>query len=68
MLEQKYGLCYSYHPKDYSTMTHHIEQLLIIDPKQLSAEWQHKRVTMLDDMIDVAGFFTEYIENYHIKK
>ena len=68
MFEQKYGLCYSYHPTDFALMTQHIERLLGTDPGQLSEEWQHKRATMLGDMIDVASFFTEYIENFPIRK
>lgn len=63
-LEQKYDLCYAYHPDDFDKLYAHLEQLLAKDPKVLRQEWQEKRQRFLDDYIDVTSFFTWFIENY----
>ena len=61
-LEQKYGLCYAYHPNDFEKFYDHIDRLL----KQpgLKEEWMKKRQKFLSDKIDPTSFFTWFIENY----
>ena len=61
-LEQKYGLCYAYHPDDFEKLYEHIERLLKLP--DLKEEWMKKREKFLQDKIDVSAFFTWYIENY----
>ena len=63
-LEQKYGLCYAYHPDDFDQLYSHLERLLSNNPEALRQEWQEKRQRFLDDHIDVTAFFTWFIENY----
>lgn len=63
-LENQYGLCYAYHPKDFSQMFEHVKTLLERTPKDLSQEWQEKKNRFLGDQIDVTAFFTWFIENY----
>ena len=61
-LEEKYGLCYAYHPKDFEQLCKHLEDLLT--RKDLKEEWSKKRVIFLQDKIDVTSFFVWFIENY----
>jgi hypothetical protein len=65
-MEQKYGLCYAYHPDDFERLYNHVEQLLKREPEELRQEWQQKRQRFLVQHIDVTAFFTEYIENWSI--
>lgn len=64
MLEQRYGLCYAYHPDDFDQMYEHVKSLLEQNPDELHAEWKEKRERFLDEHIDVTDFFTQFIENY----
>lgn len=61
-LENKYDLCYSYHPKEFDKFYKHISDLLV--EKELKQEWQAKRNKMLNDKIDVTAFLVWFIENY----
>lgn len=61
-LEQKYGLCYAYHPDDFEKFYEHIERLL--KQPDLKEEWMKKRKKFLQEKIDVSAFFTWFIENY----
>lgn len=61
-IEQKYGLCYSYHPDDFEKFYKHIERLL--KQPDLKEEWRKKRKKYLSEKIDVSAFFTWFIENY----
>ena len=68
MLEQKYGLCYAYTPAHFWDMLQHIEVLLAHEPEELKAEWQAKRQSLLNDMMDPTEFFVEYIEQNRWRK
>lgn len=61
-LEQKYGLCYAYHPDDFEKFYNHIERLL--KQPDLKKEWMKKRDRFLSEKMDVSAFFTWFIENY----
>lgn len=61
-LEQKYGLCYAYHPNDFEAFYQHIEQLL--NTPNLKDEWQKKKKKFLQEKIDPTAFFVWFIENY----
>ncbi len=61
-LEQRYGLCYAYHPDDFEKFYNHIEALL--NQPNLREEWKKKREIFLKEKIDVSAFFTWYVENY----
>lgn len=61
-LEQKFGLCYAYHPNDFEKFYEHIERLL--KQPDLKDEWIKKRDRFLQEKIDVSAFFTWFIENY----
>lgn len=63
-LENRYGLCYAYHPDDFDRMCEHVKSLLERNPDELREEWWEKRKRFLDDHIDVTDFFTQFIENY----
>lgn len=65
MLEQKYGLCYAYHPTQFKDMYNHIEHLLARRPDELKNEWQIKRHRLLADMTDPTDFFINYIEKHY---
>lgn len=61
-LEQKYGLCYAYHPDSFEQFYEHIERLL--KQPDLKKIWMEKREKFLSEKIDVSSFFTWFIENY----
>lgn len=61
-LEQKYGLCYAYHPKDFEQLYAHLERLL--EQPDLKEEWARKLKHFLENHIDVTSFFTWFISNY----
>ena len=61
-LEQKYGLCYAYHPKEFEKFYNHIEALL--NQPNLKEEWKKKREIFLKEKMDVSAFFTWFTENY----
>ena len=61
-LEYKYGLCYSFLPKDFDLLFAKIKALL--DTPAIRKEWKKKRERFLSDKIDVSAFFTWFIENY----
>lgn len=61
-LEQKYGLCYAYHPAYFENFLEHVGRLL--KQPDLKDEWMRKREKFLQDKIDVTAFFTWFIENY----
>lgn len=63
-MEQKYGLCYAFHPRDFEKMYSHVEKLLQRPPIELCHEWQEKRNRFIKEHIDVTAFFTWFIENY----
>lgn len=62
MLEEKYGLCYSYQPLEFEKMCSKIQTLLEKD--RLKEEWNKKREKFLSDMIDPTYFLVWFIENY----
>lgn len=61
-LEQKYGLCYAYHPDDFSKFYNHIKMLL--EQSNLASEWKAKSIKYLQDKIDPVAFFVWFIENF----
>lgn len=61
-LEQKYGLCYAYHPDDFDKFYDHVKRLL--EDEHTKEEWAEKRKKFLADKIDVTAFFTWFIDNY----
>lgn len=61
-LEEKYGLCYAYHPVDFEKFYAHAERL--ITQPDVIEEWSRKREKFITDKIDVSAFFTWFIENY----
>ena len=61
-LEQRYGLCYSFLPQQTEAFFAKINELLSLP--NLKEEWQSRRQKMLSEKIDVAAFFTWFIENY----
>ncbi len=61
-LEKKYGLCYSYHPKDFDNLISKLRELL--EKKNIKNEWHKKRDSMLREKIDVSKFLTWFIECY----
>lgn len=61
-LENKYGLCYSYHPVDFDKMIHKIEELLLV--QDLQSKFQQRRQKMLTEKIDVTAFMVWFLENY----
>lgn len=61
-LQQKYGLCYAYHPNDFDKFYAHVKRLL--EDEHTKEEWAEKKARFLADKIDVTAFFTWFIENY----
>lgn len=61
-LEDKYGLCYSYQPSEFTRFYEHVRCLL--ESTETQRIWQKKRKRFLEDKIDVSAFFTWFIENY----
>ena len=61
-LEQKYGLCYAYHPDDFDKFYAHVKRLL--EDEHTKEKWAEKRTRLLSDKIDVTAFFIWFIENY----
>lgn len=61
-LEQNYGLCYSFLPEDFDNMLTRIDELLAMP--DIKAEWQKRRLRMLQDKIDVTAFLAWLVEDY----
>jgi uncharacterized protein len=61
-LENKYELCYSFHPRDFDKMLNKIQELL--EKSTLDTEFQARRQKMLSEKIDVTAFMVWFIENY----
>ena len=61
-LEEKYGLCYSFQPTDFSQFFEKTKELLV--QPDLDRIWQEKRKKFLSDKIDVTAFMVWFIENY----
>lgn len=61
-IEYKYDLCYAYKPENFDQMLLKAEELL--KRKNLKEEWNLKRVSMLNEKIDVTGFLVWLIEGY----
>lgn len=62
MLEEKYNLCYSYHPSEFEKMYSKISDLL--HNSNLKVEWNKKKERFLGDSIDPTSFVVWFIENY----
>jgi uncharacterized protein len=60
--EHKYELTYGFLPEQTERMFAKIDELLSMP--DLKAEWQRRRLKMLEDKIDVTAFFIWLIENY----
>lgn len=59
-LEEDYGLIYN-----YSDSKEAIEKSIeLINQKGIKQKWQDRRTTLIKNKIDVASFFTWFIENY----
>ena len=61
-LEQKYGLTYGIPSSDPQRLYDQVEKLLAMP--DLAEVFQQRRQKMLSEKIDVAAFFTWFIENY----
>jgi uncharacterized protein len=61
-LEEKYGLCYSFLPGDFNKMLLKMDELLTMN--DLKENWQLRRKKLLEDKIDVTGFFAWFVENF----
>jgi predicted glycosyltransferase len=61
-LEQKYGLCYAFLPGNFEEMLKKMDELLAF--KNLKAEWQKRKMRMLEEKMDVTAFLVWFVENY----
>jgi len=59
-LEQEYGLLYCFQQADKAL----VKALELIRQPDLKEHWAVKRERLLNDKIDVAQFFTSFLENY----
>jgi predicted glycosyltransferase len=60
-LEKKYQLCFSFQPSEFDKLLRKMAELLSWpDLKQM---WQQRRLTMLQDKIDVTAFMIWFVEN-----
>lgn len=67
MLENKYDLCYSFHPSEFNLMVAKMKELL--NDSHLKSKWQIKKETFINDCIDPTSFLCWFIENWpHSKK
>jgi hypothetical protein len=62
MLEEKYGLCYSYQPSEFDVLCLKIKELL--KNNSLKEEWSQRRERFLLDSINPTTFLVWFIENY----
>jgi len=60
--QYKYGLTYGFQPTQSEEMFRKIFEL--ISMPSLKAEWQRRRIRMLEDKIDVTAFFVWFVENW----
>lgn len=61
LLQNKYGLLYSYY--DESELLSKVDELLL-DINDTKKQWEEKRETFLEDMDDVTGFIVNMVENH----
>ncbi len=62
MLEDKYGLCYSYQPTEFEMMISKMNSLLT--NSNLKNEWSEKRIRFLKESINPTLFLIWFIEKY----
>jgi predicted glycosyltransferase len=62
LLEDKYGLCYSYLPTEFEKMILKME--LLLRNHNLKNDWRKKRLKFLEDNINPTLFLVWFIENY----
>ncbi|HNX65237.1 MAG TPA: DUF354 domain-containing protein [Bacteroidales bacterium] len=65
-MEKKYGLTYSFLPKNFQELIIKAEEL--INMPDLKTEWGKRRDAMLKDKIDVTSFMVDLVENFPTKK
>jgi predicted glycosyltransferase len=61
-IEQKYGLCYSYLPEEFSEFKAKIKDLLSND--NLKEEWAKRKAKLLEENINVTDFWTWFVASY----
>lgn len=61
-MENKWKLCFSYHPEDFNKMLIKIEELLEI--KDLKSEWSRRLQQFIQHKIDLTPFLVWFVENY----
>jgi len=61
-LEQKYDLCYSYHPNEFDLYISKVLEL--VQNKNLKQIWKAKTEKLFIEKIDVTAFLIWFIENY----
>lgn len=61
-LEERYGLCYAFLPADFDKLLLKMDELLAMP--DLKEDWKIRRMQLMEDKIDVTGFFTWFIGNY----
>jgi predicted glycosyltransferase len=61
-LEEKYGLCFAYHPSNFDLFYNHI--IRILENNTTIGDWYEKKMKFFDDKIDVTAFYIWFIEHY----
>ena len=61
-LEETFNLCYSFSPQKFPALVEKLKVLMAMP--DLKKEWQERREKMLQQKIDVTGFWLWFIENY----
>ena len=62
-LEQKYGLCYSYHPDQYEDFFKHIQS--VVENENTKMEWKEKLTKFHKDKIDVTQFMIDFVTKFN---
>ncbi len=62
-LEQKYGLCYSYHPDQYEDFFKHIQS--VVENENTKIEWKEKLTKFHKDKIDVTQFMIDFVTKFN---
>ncbi|GAB3993259.1 DUF354 domain-containing protein [Spirosoma daeguense] len=69
-LEKKYQLCFSFQPQQFEAMMSKIKELLT--ETDVKREWSTRKMTLLNDKVDLTSFLTQLVLNYpqsiHIQK
>ena len=66
-LEKRFDMVYTYSGQESAQKNALIKAIELLDDENTKRNWALKRDKLLNETVDVTGFMTDLIENYHEK-